>query len=440
MSTSISAKKGDRDMNTEMNAPPAPAPLSPIPRTGLHGSSGILLYICLLLSTILVGIGNGTAVTATVGVLNLCEGIALVSTILLMFYLWRVTRTSKGILPVLVIFGVFLTYMTGSIMTAAVLLGLIFTISEGSFLLAVLPKKQLGWIPLLPIAAYAVILALSRDPLGALAVLVPYPPMIVLALSTRNSAEKENGLTRVGVICATALTLGLSLAALLALAVYNQLGTLDPAVLQEALESFRTALIDEIAAIEIPEGLNAEALAELEEALSYANVTNAVNSVFNLLPAMAVVAVNLIATTAQLLQHASLRAFGFGDSITERVRSFRMSLISCVVFLIAYLVALAEGTHASTLVGTVAQNVYIILLPGLAWAGVLRLMSSLVRKGGRGMGCMFFLIILIPCLFLSAPFVFAAIEVIGHIFTSITSAIKPPSDDDDMFGNPPKDS
>ncbi|MBQ9151627.1 MAG: hypothetical protein IJX72_05195, partial [Clostridia bacterium] len=196
---------------------------------------------------------------------------------------------------------------------------------------------------------------------------------------------------------------------------------------------------------EIPtEGFDEEALEEFKRLFSYSTVSNLVNSTFNILPAAAVVAVNLIAAAVQLIQHAALHTFGFGASITNRVKAFRMSLVSCVVFLVAYLVAFLEafmeGTSTSTLTGTVAQNIYIILMPGLALAGLLRVTGSLVKKGPRGMGCLFYLVILLPCLMLFAPFVFAAFEVIGHIFSAIISAIKPPDDGDDLFGKPPKNS
>jgi hypothetical protein len=69
---------------------------------------------------------------------------------------------------------------------------------------------------------------------------------------------------------------------------------------------------------------------------------------------------------------------------------------------------------------------------------MLRITSGLVRKGARGMGCLFFLVILIPCLFLLARLLFAAFEVIGHIFEVLTSALKPP-DDDDFPTSPPSD-
>ncbi len=425
-----------------MNARPhtEPAPLCPIPRSGLRGTPGIILHILVAIAAALMGIGICAMGTTSQTQIDIAQAVSAVAILLLVVYLWRVTRTVKGIVPILIFLGIFLTYRTSSILPAAVLCGLIFAVSQGSVLLALQPNDKLLWFPIIPIVAYAATLVVSGDPVGSATVLVPFPPMIVLAWGTRNSAEKQDGLTRVGVICATSLAMGLSVGIMALVGVYRHLGTLDPAVLMDALEAFRTALIDEIASTEIPtEGLNEEAIEEIKSMLSYANVTNAVNSVFNLLPAVAIVVINLTSTAVQLIQHGTLRAFGFEDSITDRVRAFRMSLISCVVFLVAYLIAFLEafmeGSAVSSLTGTVAQNIYIILLPGLAFAGMLRLIRRLARKGPQGMGCLFFFVILIPCLFLFAPFLFAAIEVIGHIFRSITDSIKPPSDDDDLFGS-----
>lgn len=412
-------------------------PLHPIPRSGLPGAAGTVLHIFLILATALVGIGICAMRTTSQTEVYIAQAVSGIAMLLLVVYLWRVARSATGILPVLILVGVFLAYLTNSLIPSAVLCGLIFSVSQGSTLLAVQTRKNLLWFPVVAMVAYALTLAVSRDPIGSLAVLIPFPPMVVLALGTRDSAAKENGLTRVGVICATSLALGLSLGAMILLSVYRHLGTLDPTVLAEALEAFRLNLIDQIVSTEIPtEGLNREALEEFESLFSYSSVSNMVNGIFNTLPAMAVVTVNLIAAAVQMIQHAALRTFGFEESITPRVKAYHMSLISCIVFTLAYLVSLLEGTETSTLAGTVAQNVYIILLPGLAMAGMLRITKGLVRKGPRGMGCLFFVIILIPCLLLFVPFVFAAVEVIGHIFSSLTAAIKPP-DDNDPFGNSP---
>jgi hypothetical protein len=85
------------------------------------------------------------------------------------------------------------------------------------------------------------------------------------------------------------------------------------------------------------------------------------------------------------------------------------------------------------LAGTIAQNIYLLLLPGLALAGTSRATSSLARKGSRGMGCLFYLIILIPCLLVIAPIIPAMLEVIGNLFNAITAKLKS-SEDDDPFG------
>ena len=240
-------------------------------------------------------------------------------------------------------------------------------------------------------------------------------------------------MTRVGVICATSLALGVTLLAATALLVFHQLGTLSLDALAAEVEALREALINDITSAKIPEGMDPEMVAELEKLLTYSSARNMVNSVFNLLPALFVVVVNLISAVAQMILHSTLRVFGYEESLTDRVRAFRMSLISCLVFVAAYFVFFTESEDASTLAGTVAQNIYMILLPGLALAGMIRITGALTRKGPRGLGCLFYIILIIPCLFIFAPFVLAACEVIGHIFTAITSAIKP-NDDNPPFG------
>ena len=405
-------------MNARPNSgsvPPAPKPLCPIPRTGVQGPSGILLYLLLLLAAATVGIGICAMRTTSEPEVKIAEGVSIASLFLLTVYLCRVTRTARGIVPILAVVGVFLAYLTNSLIPTAVLVSLIFAVSEGSFLAAVQPRNKLALLLTLPVLAYAATILVSRDPVGAAAALIPFPAIPVLAWGTRRSAESEDGITRVGVICATSLALGLSLGAMLLLSVYRYVGSLDPEALAAALESLRESLIHQITSTEFPtEGMTPEQIDEIREMLSYANVSNTVDSCFNVLPGAAVMVVNLLAATVQIIQHATLRAFGYEASITDRVKAFRMSLMSCITFLVAYLVAMLEDSAVTTLAGTVAQNIYLILLPGLALAGMLRLTAGLVRKGPGQLGCLFYVVLLIPCLMLFAPFVFAAIEVMSH--------------------------
>ena len=427
-----SPKKGRYVLNSTPKA--SPAPLCPIPRDGLQGSAATILSVCLLLSSLLVGIGmtffDPLAEVSSPGIPELLTAGAI---LLLVIHLWRVTRTAKGALPLLVLLGVFLTFYTQSIYPAGVLCGLVFTVSEGSLLIAVLPKSKLAALPIIPLLAYGITALLSMNFVDSLAVLLPWPAAWALAAGTRRCAESEDGPNRVGVICGASLALGLTTAALLAISLYQMLGTLEPAVLAEQLELLRDELIMEIHTQPLPEGLPPDTAANWAEMKEYANVQNTVNSIFNLLPAICTVTILIFVTICQSIQHAALNAFGMGDCITTRVKAFEMSLISCVVFLIAYLVAMADNGAVTSMAGTVATNVAVILLPGLALAGLLRLTRGLAKKGARGMGCLFYLIIASFCLLFTAPYILAAVEVIGHIFTSITSKLSFEEDDNDPF-------
>ena len=427
-----SPKKGCLVLNSTPKT--SPAPLCPIPRRGLQGAATPILYICLILSSLLVGVGvTQLTLSAETALTSLIQPLSAVAILLLVIYLWRVTRTAKAAVPLLVVLGVFLTFYTGSILPAGILCGLILTVSEGSFLIAVQSKGKLAALPIIPLLAYGITAALSMDLVASLIVLLPWPAAWVLAISTRRSAASKDGPNRVGVICAASLAFGLTAAAFLALALYQGLGTLEPAVLMEAVEELRQELIIGIHTQPLPDGLTPELTAQWEEMLEYANVENAVNSAFNLLPAICTVTVFILVTVCQSVQHATLRAFGMGECVSDRVKAFEMSLISCILFLVAYLIAMGESEAVSTLAGTVAQNIVVILLPGLALAGLLRLTGNMVRKGSQNMGCLFFIVILAFLLLFVAPYVLAAVEVIGHIIQSVSSKLKLEDNNDDPF-------
>ena len=410
-------------------SPNSPAPLVSIPRDGCKNGA-LLPHILLLLATVLVGVGFCAIQPTFIGNALVTEAISGACALLLAVYLWRMTRGSRGILILTVVVGFFLYGRTGSFIPVGLLCGILFSISQGALLLAVQPKEKLPLFPLIPVLAYAATTLLSMDPMGALAVLIPYPPMIALALATRASAEKEDGPTRTGVICATSAALGVSLGGMILLSLIRHYGTTNLSVI---LDHAREAVMDYMLSLELPDVLTPEQMEAVQELLSYENVKNAVNSLFNLLPALFAVAVMIPAAICQSFLFISLKAFGYEASITPRVKAIRMSTVSCVVFLVTYAAVWLDQSAVSSLAGTVAQNIYLLLLPGMALAGTSRTTSALARKGPRGMGCLFYLIILIPCLLIIAPIIPAMLEVIGNLYTAITDKLKSP-EDDDPFG------
>ena len=410
--------------------PKTPASLQPISREGSAVSTGaaVILHLLLLLSTALVGVGIAamrTTSPAEVRVAEICAGVCM---LLLVLYVWRAARTARGMVLLTAAVAWFLCYTTHSLIPAGVLCGLLFAVGAGGFLLAVLPAGRLKLIPLIPLLAYALTAALSRDLVGSAAVLIPYPPMIALALGTRACAADEEGPTRTGVIAGTSLALGLSMGAMVLLSAIRETGTADVTLL---IDNARQAAMDFLLSAEIPPELPPETREGLRELFSYGNVENLVNSTFNLLPALYASAVMAMVTVSQSLILGLLRTFGWEASITPRVRDFRMSTVSCVVFLAAYLFVWLDRSTFSSLAGVVLQNIYVMLLPGLAVAGTVRAWTGLTRKGARGLGCLFYLVILIPCLLVTVPIIPAAVEVIGNLFSAITAKLKPPEENGD---------
>ncbi len=407
------------------------ATLVPIPRTGLRGSSGVLLFLAFTLASAVVGIGICAMRTTAAYEARVAEVISGIASILLCLYAFRIGHRAKGILPVLIIVAGLLAYLCNSLIPAAVLIALVTGTASGALLFSIVSKKQLSFLPLIPLLAYGVTLVCSWDIVGSVACLIPLPPAAVLAFGTRRSAAREDGPNRVGVLCLTTAALALTLGGMFALSLYRQLGSLDMQTLTAALDATRENTIVWLTSYEIPEGTSQA----LRDMFSRENVEMVVNYTINLLPGILIVLLNLISTVSQLLLHASLVSFGCGTSLSEHVRLFRMSTVSCFVFVAAYIVALIESGETSTLAGTVAENIYLILIPGLAFAGFLRLLAFVTQ---RRMGCTSFLIIFVlpfavimmPILLAVVAPILAVVEIAGRIGAFFKSKVDAGDDSD----------
>ena len=417
-------------METNRSGAATKPTLVPIPRDGIKGAPGVILHVLLALASVMIPIGIDSLRYAPVLSEDVLDVLSLAVILILGFSLLRICSSVRGFTPLLLIGGGVLVLVGLPLPTVALLLSLLYATGVGSLLLAVASRKEAPFFPLVLLGAYAVSLALCRDAAFALLCLLPYPAAAALAIGTRSSASKEDGLTRVGVICATSLVLGLSVTLAAYVALDRMLGGLTADALRDWIEGIRTTMISTILAVRdaLPEGTLNTATFDAE------TVTNVVNAAFNILPGTLIVLLNVTVALSQLILHAGLATFGHGASITERVRVFRMSVVSAVVFLLGYIVALvASGGSGSTLVGVVAENIVTILQPGLALCGLLRLVAGFGRRAaaGRG-GCAIFLLI-IPCLFLSIPVVLAIYESIAAVVTPILARRKTPKD---PGGNP----
>lgn len=421
----------------------ASAPLCPIEKRAPTGIAAVFLFILVTLTSAMTGVGLRAMYAQAPELTTAVEIASIVLTLLVFLFIWKATPTAKGIIPLLILGGGVIAFFTSSLTPAAVLLSLVFSVGAGGFLVSVLPKKALLLSLLIPAAVYGITAAVTLDPLAGCLGLIPFPAMVVMGLGTRNSASREDGLTRVGVLCLTSVTLLATLGGAVLLSLLLTVEGFSVQSIPEIMEAFRAAYIEEmitayneqLATLEIPEGTSPQVVELLTRKMTHKEAANMVNTTFNLLPCIIVTIINVTVMLAQLLTQAALRAFGHGESVTDRVKVFRMSLISCIVFTAAYFTTLgfaldlAAGSE-STLGGVVALNIYVILLPGLAFAGLLRLLEWFKKKNPRGMGCLITSFIFIPCLWIVAPLALPIVEVVGNAFTALATLFTFDDDED----------
>ena len=402
---------------------------APIQRKGLPTQPTWLLSVLITLAAVTVSLGLCALAGALPAYIpyQVAEGICLCMLILLVVYLFRMCRTGRWVPILLILLSAFLFYSCWSFIPATIVVAALFATGNGALLLATAPRKTMTWLPLIPLIALGLSVPLSSQPLLALACLAPFPAAVALAFGTRSSADisKKDGLTRVGVLCAVSLCAGLAVLGVAAILLSRSLGELSLPALSDWLEGLRLTLSEELMDMyaQLAQMTNSGDLVTEAQAL------NAINSLFNILPAMVVVVCNLFAALAQVLLFCGLSVFGYADSLKGRVQLFRMSLVSDVVFLLSWvvlLIASLASADASTLPGTVANNIAMILQPGLALCGILRLLRLLMRN--RRGGCLpFFLIMILPFLFLYAAGLLAFYEAGAAILGVILARVRPAS-------------
>lgn len=397
----------------------------PINREGLPVQPLWLLSVLSVLSAaaLACGLAWGTGVVTVPA--TAVQAVAGTVCLILLFYLFRVLRTMRWTPILLLLISTGLLYTTGTLAAPAMLMALLCATGFSALLLAVADKATLTRLAFIPLAAYGLSLALCRDPMLSLAALMPFPAAAALAFGTRASAEREDGPGRVGVICLTSLCLGVTTLGIAALLLSRRIGSLSPAHLGALLDNLRTEL--SLRLVTLTQQL-AEQIPQLS-ALTEEQALNIINSAINLFPGTAVMLCNFCAALMQVILQGNLCAFGYADSVRGRVRLFRMSLMSSCVFLVAGILWMVTSLASSdsSLAGTVAQNIVIILHPGLSLAGILRILRNARR---RQAGCFpIFLVLFIPCLLVYASTLLAVYEAISSILGAILARVRPPRGD-----------
>ncbi len=312
--------------------------------------------LMIMLSAVLVCAaypGSGLSLPLAMAVLILTVGVAVIF-----------TRSIFCMLLISIPVSLIWTYAGGSFELAALLCSPITVIGVGAFLIKTTRSPYLiGIVP----AAYLMALLIGGRPIAALLSLIFFPIAYLLA---RGFTKK---LGRMAQVCRISVALAVIGAAVLLIWLILKNGYFSPSLISESVDAllqrmieFFTAQYAETAKLYADRGIDISLLA-----LSPADARLYAVMLFGIVPALAVIVLNAVAFISHQLTVSLLGRSGQHDCLTAEVLSFSMSWISAIVFIIAYFVMLIANLSGNENVTLIAENLYLILLPGLALTGVL---------------------------------------------------------------------
>lgn len=275
-------------------------------------------------------------------------------------------------------------------------------------------KKPTLLLAVIPILAYSVSYFICGSFLRAALCLFFYPPAIMLALSVKTGASRVASICRISAgiaLCFIAVGLGY---------VFIRNGSVSLDIIDETLEHTRTSVINALT----------NALVQAYEAIGYdmsvndaASVsTTLVTGIFNVLPAIFVICCNITAFFIQSLYVAVMIPYTDDREVIRRSLTFNMSLTSATVFIVAYFMKAVLSADSTLVYAAAAENISLILEPGLALTALLAVRAFLQRKGPSCSGVLLYFLLLM--LFLNLPGPMLSLASFGGAIFIIVSAVR----------------
>lgn len=345
------------------------------------------------------------------GVISLALGICGIVLLARLAGTYRAILVYSAILGVTVLCG-------GSLLPVGIFAAFASASCVYAFLLLKRYSHVLWGLPLLPV----IFVSLAA----------PSPVFIVLSLAVPACAlplaySVKNRLGRIGAVCRLSFGICALAVAVLAAAVYELQGELSISAAKELADTLRGQLIS----------LLSEAVSELNAATGLgitdgdigAYVTTAVDSLFNLLPAIVITVGNVLAYVIHSLFLGIYCVTDEERKNSVEMLTMEMSLTSAIVFILSLVLSLTLVSDSTALYGTAAENILVILCPGLILMALSALRAFIFRKKPSCSGTLIYLLII----FLLASFsavAFIGVALAGAILVIVTHILSARSDKD----------
>ena len=315
----------------------------------------------LLLCLLLVACAAYPVVVAPPQIYTVCLLIALIATLVFV-----VRSVTVGILAAVLFLG---GCLVGGLGGGVYVLALMATVGIGAFLISTWRSYALVAVP---VAAYLLSLALCRDPMISVLSLIAFPASFILAYNTMQNRP------RVSSICLVSVLLGLCAVFGGAIAWYRTSGVIVLSEVIAAAEALRENVIVTMTSDQtLMEALQMTLDGTGTGIEAGALIRSSVELVFNMLPGLAILGLNLLSFAAQLTCIRTYRGVGMKQLVTHTAQIFVLSVPAAILYLICCIASLFA--KEVTLTAAVFENLRLILLPGMCLVGVFKLGADLQR-------------------------------------------------------------
>ena len=331
------------------------------------------------------------------------SAIALVICAFSVFVLARIAKTFKAVIMYAIILGVF-AFIGGSLL----LIGLFAALALCCCCLAYLinnSKSPFIWgAPLIPLI---VALFISPNANGILVSLSPLPAAILLAYST------SKRLDRVSAVCRISFGLCIVFVASALIALYSTMGEISLTAAKSFIEALKEEMV--VACMTAMQEIEEMMGLDMSDTDMLTVVDAAVGTVFNLLPGLLITISNIIA----YIIHSLYLTVCYPDPKKNRdelspMLEFDISLTSAIVYIVAVVATLVLVTGGSALYGAVAENIVIVLAPGLILVALGGIRTLIAKKGPSCLGTF---------VYMGVIFLLATFSIYAIIGVALTGAV-----------------
>lgn len=297
------------------------------------------------------------------------------------------------------------SYTLSPILPAAVAaIVLIFAI--GGYLSSICAKKTYPLLILLPAVSYLGAYALTGRWEISLLAIAPLLASIIQGVLQRKNTQRKT------IILASSITFLALLAAFAALLLYLN-GKLSYTVIQTEIDVIRNGIS------EYMKNLSVELEGATVDLFENEYVDLFVTQVFNMLPSLVVVLTFATIYFSHSMQLAMYKSTDFDLMVTQKTTQISMSVYAASAFVLSYILSLSTDVSGSPdMLGVVAGNLCIILLPGLFIVGV-DSFTIIIRKL-KGFG-FFAVLLLFVAFFMLSSYILYIVAAIGAFYIIVTS-------------------